>query len=38
MIWLEAAIVDHLMAMPGPSESYSDVTLRLVEPDAKVGA
>ncbi len=30
LIWLEAAVVDRLMAMRGPGESYSDVILRLV--------
>jgi hypothetical protein len=31
LIWLEAAVVDRLMAMRGFGESYSDVILRLVE-------
>jgi hypothetical protein len=34
MIWLEASVVDRLMAMRGPGESYSDVILRLVEIEA----
>jgi len=29
LIWLEAAVVDRLSAMRGPSESYSDVIMRL---------
>ena len=28
-IWLDRAVVDRLGAMRGPSESYSDVILRL---------
>ena len=31
MIWVEAAVVDRLIALRGPGESYSDVILRLVE-------
>jgi predicted CopG family antitoxin len=31
MIWVDAAVVDRLMAMHGPGESYSDVILRIVE-------
>ena len=34
MVWLEAAVVDRLMAMRGPGESYSDVVLRLVKLEA----
>ena len=29
LIWLERAVVDRLAAMRGPSESYSDVILRI---------
>jgi len=35
MIWLDAAVVDRLSAMPRPGESYSDVILRLVELEAR---
>jgi len=31
LIWLEVAVLDRLTALRGPSESYSEVTLRLVE-------
>jgi hypothetical protein len=31
LIWVEAAVVDRLMALRGPGESMSDVILRLVE-------
>ena len=31
LIWLELTVVDRLMAMRGPGESYSDVILRLFE-------
>jgi hypothetical protein len=34
LIWLEAAMVDRLGAMRRPGESYSDVSLRLVEIEA----
>ena len=34
-IWVEAAVVDRLAAMRGPGESYSDVIMRLVEPEAQ---
>jgi hypothetical protein len=33
LIWLESTVVDRLMAMRGPAESYSDVILRLLELD-----
>ena len=32
LIWIERAVVDRLMALRGPGESYSDIILRLVEP------
>jgi uncharacterized protein YodC (DUF2158 family) len=35
VVWLEPPVVDRLTAMRGPSESYSDVILRLVELEAK---
>jgi len=38
LIWVEAAIVDRLRAMRGAGESYSDVILRLIEPEAQVTA
>jgi hypothetical protein len=28
-VWLDHAVVNHLRAMRGPGESYSDVILRL---------
>ena len=31
LVWLEAAVVDRLMARRGPDESYSDVILRLAD-------
>jgi hypothetical protein len=31
VVWLEPPVVDRLTAMRGPSESYSDVILRLIE-------
>jgi hypothetical protein len=31
LVWLEAVVVDRLTAMRRPSESYSDVILRLAE-------
>jgi len=31
LIWLDAAMADRLGAMRGPSESYSDVILRIAE-------
>ena len=31
LVWLQTAVVDRLMAMREPSESYSDVILRLIE-------
>jgi hypothetical protein len=34
LIWLEDAMADRLLAMRGPSVSYSDVILRLVETGA----
>ena len=34
-IHLKEAIVDRLTAMRGPTESYSDVILRLVEREAR---
>ena len=37
MIWLEARVVDKLTAMRGAGESYSDVILRLVELDPRLG-
>ena len=37
LIWVEAAVVDRLTAMRRPNESLSDVILRLVELEAKVG-
>jgi hypothetical protein len=30
LIWLERSVVDRLRSLRGPSESYSDVILRLV--------
>ena len=36
LIWVEAAVADRLTAMRRPSESLSDVILRLVELEAKV--
>jgi hypothetical protein len=35
LIWLEEPVVARLAAMRGPSESYSDVILRLVEQEAR---
>ena len=29
LIWVDAAVADHLTAMRGPGESYSDAILRL---------
>jgi predicted CopG family antitoxin len=34
LIHVEAAVVDRLVAVRGPGESYSDVILRLVEIEA----
>ena len=34
LIWIERAVVDRLMALRGPGESYSDVILRLVQLEA----
>jgi hypothetical protein len=31
IFWIEAPVADRLAAMRGPSESYSDVILRLIE-------
>jgi hypothetical protein len=31
LIWLDRSVVDRLRSLRGPSESYSDVILRLVE-------
>lgn len=31
LIWVEASVAERLRAMRGPSESYSDVILRLVQ-------
>lgn len=31
LIWLDHAVVDRLRAMCGPSESYSDVIIRVAE-------
>jgi hypothetical protein len=31
LIWLERAVVDHLRALRGPGESYSEVILRLAQ-------
>jgi hypothetical protein len=30
LVWLDRAVVDRLMSLRGPGESYSDVILRLV--------
>ena len=38
LIWVEAAVVDRLTAMRRPNERLSDVILRLVELEAKVGS
>jgi hypothetical protein len=38
LIWLDRAVVDRLLAMRGPGESYSDVILRLAAADMKQGA
>jgi hypothetical protein len=35
MIWLEARVVDRLVALRRERESYSDVILRLVEIEAR---
>jgi hypothetical protein len=35
-VWLAPNVVDRLGAMRGPGESYSDVILRLVEPEGRV--
>jgi hypothetical protein len=37
LVWLTASVVDRLLAMRGPGESYSDAILRLVELEAKRG-
>jgi hypothetical protein len=34
LVWLEATVVDRLMAMRGPAEIHSDLILRLVELEA----
>ncbi len=38
LVWLETAVVNRLMAMRGPGESYSDVILRLIEVEASMKA
>jgi hypothetical protein len=35
LVWLAPPLVDRLTAMRGPSESHSDVVLRLIELEAK---
>jgi hypothetical protein len=35
LIWLEPSVVDRLRCLRGPSESYSDVILRLVAGDRR---
>lgn len=35
LIWLEVAVLERLTALRGPSESYSEVILRLVEIETK---
>jgi hypothetical protein len=32
-VWLDPTVINHLRAMRGSGESYSDVILRLVEAD-----
>ena len=36
LVWLQASVVDRLMAMREPSESYSDVILRLIEVEVSI--
>jgi hypothetical protein len=36
LIWLQTSVVDRLMAMREPSESYSDVILRLIEVEVSI--
>ena len=37
LVWLEAAMVDRLAAMRGPSESYGDVILRIAGRGDRIG-
>ena len=37
VIWLDAVVVDRLAALRGPGESFSDVILRLVEREPRLG-
>ena len=36
LVWLQTSVVDRLMAMREPSESYSDVILRLIEVEVSI--
>ena len=36
LVWLQTSVVDRLMAMREPSESYSDVILRLIELEVSI--
>jgi hypothetical protein len=36
LVWLQTCVVDRLMAMREPSESYSDMILRLIEVEVSI--
>jgi hypothetical protein len=36
LVWLQTSVVDRLTAMREPSESYSDVILRLIEVEVSI--